>query len=126
MADFERHRVVLDLAIESLRKSGNLRFKVQGTSMLPTIRPGSYVNVRRATPDRIVTGDIILTKTTAGLRLHRVVEIRYDSSGPMFVTRGDNHRHNDRPAGALELLGTLDGILCTPGLLARFLRRLCA
>jgi signal peptidase I len=126
MGDFERDRVVLDLAIESLRKSGNLRFRVQGTSMLPTIRPGSYVAVRHATPSRVVTGDIILTKTAAGLRLHRVIEIRYDSSGPMFVTRGDNHRHNDRPAGALELLGTLDGILYAPGWLARFARRLCS
>jgi signal peptidase I len=126
MSDSARHQVVLDLAIESLGKSGTLRFRAQGTSMLPTIRPGAYVAVRNATPDQIAAGDIILTKSSTGLRLHRVVEIRYNSSGPMFVTRGDNHGHNDRPAGTPELLGRLDGTLPAPGRLARFLHRLCA
>jgi hypothetical protein len=119
-----RHEVVLDLAIESLAKSGSLRFRVQGTSMLPTIRPGTYVDVRRTASDQIVTGDIILTKTPAGLRLHRVVEIRKESSGPTFITRGDNHRHIDRPAGAPQLLGRLNETLPLPGRLTRFIRRL--
>jgi phage repressor protein C with HTH and peptisase S24 domain len=105
MADSERDEVVLDLAIESLRKSGNLRFRVQGTSMLPTIRPGTCVKIREAAADQIVKGDIVLTKTSAGLRLHRVVEIR---RGPLFVTRGDNHWHTDLPADATELLGKLE------------------
>jgi hypothetical protein len=109
-ADSERHQVVLDLAIESLRKSGNLRFRVQGTSMLPTIRPGTCVAIRQAATDQIVIGDIVLTKTSGGLRLHRVVEIRRYLSGPKFVTRGDNHWHTDLPADAAEVLGRLDGL----------------
>jgi len=111
MVDSGRHLVVLDLAIESLRKSGKLRFRVQGTSMMPTIRPGTCVSVRQATPDQVAGGDIILLKTSTGLRLHRVVEIRPGSSGPMFVTRGDNHRHNDQPASAADLLGRWDGAI---------------
>jgi len=126
MVDSERHEVLLDLAIESLRQSGTLRFRVQGTSMLPTIRPGSCVGIRKAAPDQIFTGDIILTKTSTGLRLHRVVEIRYQSSTPIFVTRGDNHEHTDRPAGAAELPGKLDGIVSEPRGWTRFLHRLCA
>jgi hypothetical protein len=110
MVDSERHQVILDLAIESLRKSGNLRFLVQGTSMLPTIRPGTCVAIRQAAADQIVTGDIVLTKTSAGLRLHRVVEIRRCLSGPKFVTRGDNHWRSDLPADATEVLGKLDGL----------------
>jgi hypothetical protein len=107
MADSERDEVVLDLAIESLRTSGSLRLRVQGTSMLPTIRPGTCVAIRQAPADEIVKGDIVLTKTSAGLRLHRVVEIRHYLSGPKFVTRGDNHWHTDLPADATELLGKL-------------------
>jgi signal peptidase I len=110
MVDSERDEVLVDLAIESLRQSGKLRFRAQGTSMLPTIRPGSCVAIRKAAPDQICTGDIIFTKTSAGLRLHRVVEIRYQSSGPIFVTRGDNHEHTDRPADVADVLGKLDGI----------------
>lgn len=94
--------------------------------MLPAIRPGTYVAIRRAAPDQIVTGDIILTKTSTGLRLHRVVEIRYNSPGPIFVTRGDNQRHNDPPADTREFLGKLDATVPGPGRLERFLHRLCA
>jgi signal peptidase I len=126
MDDFRRHQVVLDLAIESLGKSGSLRFRVQGTSMLPAIRPGTYVAIRKAGPDQVVIGDIVLTKTSTGLRLHRVVEIRYKPSGPIFVTRGDNHRHDDRPADATELLGRLDATVPAPGWWERLLDRLCA
>lgn len=94
--------------------------------MLPTIRPGACVSVRRASPDQIVAGDIVLTNTSAGLRLHRVVEIRFGSSGRVLVTRGDNHRHNDPPADASALLGKLDVLSNAPFRLTSLLRRLCA
>jgi signal peptidase I len=123
MADSGRHQVVLDLAIESLGKSGKLRFRAQGTSMLPTIRPGTYVAVRSAAPDQIVTGDIILAKTSAGFRLHRVVDIRYESAMAVFITRGDNHRHNDRPITAAELVGKWERSLPEPRCTTRFLHR---
>ena len=126
MVDSERDEVLVDLAIESLRQSGKLRFRAQGTSMLPTIQTGSCVAIRKAAPDQMFTGDIIFTKTSAGLRLHRVVEIRYQSSGPIFVTRCDNHEHTDRPADVADVLGKLDGIVSEPRPWARFLHRFCA
>lgn len=104
----ERYRVELDLAIESLGKSGNLRLRVYGLSMLPTIRPGSCLLVRRTTPDQVSLGDVVLVKTPAGLQLHRVVEIRQDQT---FVTRGDNHRHNDRPVSAADVLAKWHGVI---------------
>ena len=123
MADSGRHQLVLDLAIESLGRSGKLRFRAQGTSMLPTIRPGTYVAVQSATPDQIVTGDIVLAKTSAGFRLHRVVDIRHDSAMVVFITRGDNHRHNDRPITAAELVGKWERTLPQPRWPTRFVRR---
>lgn len=123
MLDSERHQVVLDLAIESMRRPGNLQLRVHGTSMLPTIRPGAWVAIRQTAADQISTGDIVLSKACAGLRLHRVVEIRYLSSGPMFVTRGDNHWHTDQPAGAREPPGTPDGVLSEPA--TRCLNKSC-
>lgn len=123
MADSGRHQVVLDLAIESLGKSGKLRFRAQGTSMLPTILPGAYVAIRSATADQIVTGDVILAKTSTGFRLHRVVDIRYDSSLPVFITCGDNHRHNDQPITAAELVGKWERSLSEPRFATRFVRR---
>ena len=40
MVNARRQEVVEDLATESLRRSGKLRFRPQGSSMLPTIRSG--------------------------------------------------------------------------------------
>ena len=116
MGDSARDQVVLDLAIESLRQSGHLHLRVQGTSMLPAVRPGTYASIERAGSDQIVCGDIVLTKTPAGVRLHRVVEI----CGTQFITRGDNHRHADPPVCGEDILGKFVGP--RPGVLARLRR----
>ena len=108
MSADERHRVALDLALESLRKSGNLRLRVFGSSMLPTIRPGTCVLVRQTTPDQVSTGDVVLAKTPAGVQLHRVIEIRPDHT---FITRGDNHRHSDPPVCAADVLAKWHGVI---------------
>ncbi len=131
MSAEERHRVVLDLAIESLCKSGNLRLRVYGASMLPTIRPGTCLVVQQTTPDQVSTGDVVLVITPAGLRLHRVVGIRQDQT---FVTRGDNHRHNDRPVSAADVLAKWHGVITSEpepaqaerSVVRGFLRKLCA
>lgn len=120
MPDAGRHAVVLDLAIESLHRSGKLRFRAQGASMMPAIHPGTCVEIRRATPDRIAPGDIVLLKTLAGLRLHRIVEIGPD----LLITRGDNHEHNDTPADPRDLLGRLHSVSRPRRRWARFLWRL--
>jgi hypothetical protein len=58
MPEAERDRAVLDVTRESLRASGRLRFRARGTSMLPTIRPGTCVSVRSMRREEITTGDI--------------------------------------------------------------------
>lgn len=120
MPEHDRHTLLLDLAVESLRRSGQLRFRAQGASMIPAIRPGACVEIRAATPDRIARGDIVLLKTPGGLRLHRVVEIRPGS----LITRGDNHAHNDAPADARDLLGRLHAVSRPRFRWARFFSRL--
>ena len=120
MVSARRDSVLVDLAIESLRRSGRLRFRAQGTSMLPTIRPGSQVEIGHASSDQISAGDIVLTKTRSGLRLHRVVEI---GAGSLVVTRGDNHLHNDEPCRAQDILGRLRLVGPAPRLWRRLLRR---
>lgn len=88
--------------------------------MMPTIRPGAWVEIRSATLDRMARGDIALLKTPSGLRLHRVVEIHAD----LLITRGDNHEHNDAPAEAHDVLGRLHAVSQPRHRWARLLRRL--
>jgi len=93
--------VVAEIAAESLHLAGSLTLRVTGTSMLPSVRPGSYVEIRRAEPHTVRCGDIILVRATHGFRLHRLVDLR---SG-WLITRGDNHAKDDPPEPLDRLLG---------------------
>jgi hypothetical protein len=88
--------------------------------MIPAILPGSYVEIRRTSRDAVHVGDIVLFRVNGAFRLHRLVDIL---PGPLLVTRGDNHGHNDPPERASELLGVAVEIR-NPHPLARLARRL--
>jgi len=118
-----RDQLAVDVAIESLHLVGQLKLCVQGTSMLPTVRPGSVATIERTEPDDISPGDIALTLTAGGLRLHRVVRVLSGSEGLIFTTRGDNHEKPDPPVPASNVLGKLVSS-CKPGLVTRLLRRM--
>lgn len=99
--------VRLELALECLAVSGRLRLRVNGSSMLPYIRPGSCVVVRRAAPGEMCPGEVVLARTPDGVRLHRLIEIQRPGTKTLWVTRGDNHEHLDPPLKAEHLLGVL-------------------
>jgi len=101
----ERDRARLEVAIESLRRSGSLRMCGTGSSMTPTIRAGSRVLIRRAGLDEVRRGEIVLIGSERGVRLHRLVDVRHGSEGAWLVTRGDNDMDNDPPVRASQLLG---------------------
>jgi signal peptidase len=99
--------VVTDLAAESLDRAGHLTLRVTGTSMLPAIRPGSYVEIRRAGSGAVRLGDIVLVRASYGFRLHRLVGVWSEG----IVTRGDNHTKDD----PLEPLDRLLGVAVRVG-----------
>jgi len=99
-----REQIIADLAEESLARAGSLTLRVNGASMIPAIRPGTYVKIRKTSLNEIAPGHIILVRAPNGFRLHRLIEIRAD----WLITRGDNHSENDPP----ELIENLRGI-CT-------------
>ena len=115
LADF----AVADLAVECLARSGTLRLRVTGSSMLPAIRSGSHVEIRRAGPSEVVPGDIVLVRVTGGFRLHRLVA----REGLRIITRGDNHTENDPPEPVAQLLGVVSHVH-KPRLLPRVSSRL--
>ena len=70
-----------------LDSNGTFLLYPNGTSMLPTIRPGKD-SVLLSRADVIEAGDMILYKRATGaFVLHRVIRIAEDGS---FVLRGDN------------------------------------
>lgn len=110
----ERMHARLDVAVESLRLSGRLRLRVTGSSMLPTIRPGSRVLIRRVAQDEVQPGQIVLVRTETGFRLHRLVAIVSAPDGARLITRGDNHMEDDPGIDPSELLGVFAAVEHAP------------
>ena len=112
---------LLELALESLSRAGELRLKVNGTSMIPAVFPGSYALIRRAALGEVTAGRIVLVRTETGVRLHRFIR-RVSGSG-MLVTRGDNHSFDDPPVSPDQMLGVLVSIEERPPLSLRMWAR---
>lgn len=96
------HATKCELAAESLRSSGRLRLRVNGWSMLPSVRPGDTVLIERVNGDEISEGDIVLFRCHGRFFVHRVVKRKIHTG---LVTRGDAIRLSDPPVGENALLG---------------------
>jgi signal peptidase I len=112
------HEVKCELAREVLRSSGDLRFSATGWSMLPSIRPGETLVVKRVRSEQVRIGDVILTGRDSWLRAHRVVSIVGNGDRRQWITQGDALSTPDPPVNQTELLGRVvysirDG-KCTP------------
>ena len=110
MQSYGHRETTLELALECLAKSGYLRLRVTGASMLPRIRPGCYVLIRGASASELSPGDVILARTGDGVRLHRLVEIRGSGANAVWITRGDNHTHCDPPLTCAQIVGVLNQV----------------
>jgi signal peptidase I len=99
------------LIAEGVDRFGQARVAVDGVSMLPAIRPGDVLLIAPRTITQIMPADIVLFTVGARLFAHRVVRIGTGQSGsPFLVTKGDTHRHEDRPIVASQLVGRVVGL----------------
>ena len=71
--------------------------------MLPMIQDGEILHVEHVTAANLQLGDIVVAKTSNGIRAHRLIfkDIALDS----FLTRGDAGRESDPPFRAEQILG---------------------
>jgi len=107
----ELHALKCELAGEVLRSSGQLRLRVTGWSMLPTIFPGDTLLIERAGADRVSEGDIVLFRRDRRLFVHRVSG---KSGGPrdlQIVTQGDGMRNPDPLVSGSQLLGKVSFVV---------------
>jgi signal peptidase I len=98
------------LAEEVIRTFGEVRLRVFGTSMLPSILPGDLLSIHRASLNDISPGEVVLFLQKGRLFVHRVVDRKVaataDNRGEScLVTRGDCMGHDDPPVSSAELLG---------------------
>ena len=99
------------LAEEVLCLAGELRLRVTGTSMLPSVWPGDILHIRRQDATRALPGDIVLVRRQGRLCAHRVVEKISKQGEPYWITRGDSLPDDDPPVSGQELLGRVTCIL---------------
>ncbi len=105
------------LAGDVVRTFGEVRLRVFGTSMVPSILPGDLISVQRAVVSEISSGEIVLYAREGRMFAHRVVGCTDSPEQPfaaqgesLLMTRGDRLRHNDPPVSSSELLGKVISI----------------
>jgi DNA-directed RNA polymerase subunit H (RpoH/RPB5) len=92
-----------ELAAEAIRSFGELRLRVTGSSMLPSVRPDDVLLIRRCRSEDAAPGDVVLYIRQSRLFAHRVMS----RSGARLVTQGDGVTEPDLPVTANEMLGKI-------------------
>ena len=98
------------LAEDVIRRFGEVRVRVFGTSMVPSILPGSLISVQRADVSEISSGEIVLYSRGGRFFAHRVVARTCIGEQPALITRGDRLCYDDPPITSVELLGRVSFI----------------
>jgi hypothetical protein len=106
-----REPLKCSLAAEVLRSFGELRLRVHGSSMVPSICPGDILTVRRQDIGEVLRGDVVLFAREGRLYAHRVVEKIDDRGNVALISRGDALSEHDPPVSGDELLGRVTSIV---------------
>jgi len=103
-------KLACGLAGEVLGTFGEIRLRVFGTSMVPSILPGDLICVQRACVSEISTGEIVLYSRDGRMFAHRVLELVGCGNDTLLITRGDRLPQNDPPISSTELLGRVTSL----------------
>jgi hypothetical protein len=98
------------MAREVLGRSGSVRMRVLGESMLPSIWPGDVITVRQKPAGEFLIGEIGLFQESGHFFAHRIHKIVTMHDSIYFITRGDSVPGNDPPFHHADLLGKVVAI----------------
>jgi len=86
----------------SISRGENIwRLRVTSDSMLPSIKPGDYINFIKKTAEAISIGDILVIKRNDEFVTHRLIAI--DNQG--WITKGDRFPQSDARIKKEDILG---------------------
>jgi signal peptidase I len=88
-----------------VRTFGEVRLRVFGTSMVPSILPGDLISVQRAGVPEISIGEFVLYSRDGRLFAHRVVGEARLTGQARLITRGDRLQYDDAAISSAELVG---------------------
>lgn len=83
--------------------------RVLGGSMIPWIRSGDLIFIKRSDFAKVSAGDIILFERDGRFFVHRIIghakSLSAGESAPLLITKGDALDREDAPVSAVEFLG---------------------
>jgi signal peptidase I len=89
----------------ALQRCGHISLRVQGTSMLPWVRPGDIARIGKVLTGAIRCGDVVLFRRENRLFVHRIIEKGGSLDAAEFRAKGDAHPTCDGVVEQQELLG---------------------
>lgn len=95
---------LIDAMLEILSEAGTQsRLRIAGDSMRPLLRDGYTAVVEHG--GEIALGDIVVCRRQDAMEAHRIVRVRQDENGAIFVTKGDNRIDLDPPICRESIVG---------------------
>jgi signal peptidase I len=98
------------LLAEVLRRFGQVRLRVSGTSMLPAIRPGDILVVHRCAIEEVDSRDVVLFGVGERLFVHRVIRKHVSAGAAVLITKGDALRSHDPAISSSQVLGRVASV----------------
>ena len=96
----QRSELGCELVADVARSFGEVRLKVTGASMIPSIWPGDVITVRHDAAS-LRPGQIVLYSREGRLVAHRITRVQ----GDLLSTRGDSVPSDDPPIHASDIVG---------------------
>jgi hypothetical protein len=97
-----------------LRDTATEWIQATGRSMIPLVRPGTWMLVEfGASPQRV--GEIVLFRRNEIVVAHRVVARRVEGDETLVVTKGDGEPYRDTPLETGLVTGVVRGLAPHPG-----------
>lgn len=96
---------------ETIQRKGWAFLRVSGKSMFPWIRPDDLVFLRRARPEDVTRGDVIVFEKSGILCVHRVLSLQNNGAGKSafaFITKGDATADADDAVSLDEFHGKVE------------------
>jgi signal peptidase I len=94
---------------EKMRTQGSAYLRVSGGSMVPWIRTGDFVFIRRFDFAKISAGDVIVFQRNGLVVVHRAIRringAVSEKAASLLITKGDASDELDAPISAAEFLG---------------------
>jgi len=100
----------VEMVSELVQKFGAARLRVLGSSMAPTLRPGDILSVRRAAPEEIYVGQLIVFSAGPRLITHRVVAVLQEAGARRWITRGDRAVCDDPAVLPENLIAVVEAV----------------